>query len=67
MARHSKTAVYMAVGIAVGTAIGMVTDNIGLWLALGIAVGAGLSVPRGKKNKSSESDGRTSFDDQADD
>ncbi len=30
---------YIALGVVFGTVIGVLTDNIGLWLALGIAIG----------------------------
>jgi len=33
----------LAIGVGVGTAIGVATDNLGLWLALGVAIGAALT------------------------
>jgi len=42
-------------GIAFGAVIGMLTDNIGLWipigLCLGIAVGASLPMAKGRSEK----------------
>ncbi len=32
----------MALGIAIGTAIGVALDNVGAWLAIGLAFGAGI-------------------------
>ena len=34
----------IALGISIGTAIGVLTDNIGLWLSLGVAIGCGISL-----------------------
>lgn len=44
----------MAIGIAIGTAIGVATYNIGFWLPLGIVMGAGLSSFYSKKNDENE-------------
>jgi len=33
---------YLGAGIAIGTALGVSTDHLALWLCLGVAVGAGL-------------------------
>ena len=30
----------LAYGIIIGTVVGIITDNLGLWLALGVAFGA---------------------------
>lgn len=32
----------MAIGIILGTLIGVLTDNMGTWLAIGVALGAGI-------------------------
>ena len=32
----------MAIGIVLGTLIGIFTENMGAWLAIGVALGAGL-------------------------
>ncbi len=37
---------WLAVGIAIGTALGVALDNLGLWLAVGVAVGAALGAGR---------------------
>ena len=31
----------MTLGIAIGALVGVLTDNIGLWISLGLAIGAG--------------------------
>ncbi len=36
----SKKGTGVALGLIFGTAIGVVTDNIGLWLSMGIVFGA---------------------------
>ena len=38
----------LAIGVGVGTAVGVATDNLGLWLALGVAIGAALGVAQNK-------------------
>ena len=40
----------MALGVGIGTAVGVATDNLGLWLALGIAIGAALGFAGQAKN-----------------
>jgi len=32
----------MGIGVMTGTIVGVLTDNIGLWLPVGIALGAGI-------------------------
>lgn len=32
----------MAIGIVLGTVIGVLLDNMGAWLAIGVALGAGI-------------------------
>jgi hypothetical protein len=36
--------IYLAAGTAIGTAVGVATNNIGLWLAVGVAIGAAMAV-----------------------
>jgi hypothetical protein len=36
--------IYLAAGTAIGTAVGVETNNIGLWLAVGVAIGAAMAV-----------------------
>ncbi len=40
----------MALGIILGTFIGIITDNLGLWLPLGIVFGA-ITMKKGSKNE----------------
>ncbi len=45
-----KTSVGFGIGMLTGTAIGVLTDNLQLWLPLGIAIGAGLAATFGRSN-----------------
>ncbi len=47
--KQKNTRNMMGLGVALGVAIGALTDNMGLWLAIGVAIGAGLSAKQ-KKN-----------------
>ena len=38
-------------GISFGTLVGIVTDNIGLWLSVGLAIGAGVGNSLAQKEK----------------
>jgi galactitol-specific phosphotransferase system IIC component len=38
---QEQTGKSIAIGVVGGTLVGVLTDNIGLWLPLGIAFGAG--------------------------
>lgn len=42
----------MAIGISLGTLVGILTDNIGLWIGVGVALGAGIGTTlANKRNK----------------
>jgi hypothetical protein len=44
-------AIWLPVGIGVGTALGVALDNLGLWLSLGVVIGvAGSSLGQKKSN-----------------
>ena len=43
-----KHGAYIAIGIALGTAVGVATDNLGAWLAIGIALGVAMAARAGK-------------------
>jgi hypothetical protein len=46
---------WVAIGIALGAGIGVVTDNIGLWVAIGLAIGVAMNNRKeDAKNKESE-------------
>lgn len=47
---NEKETNYLAVGIALGTAVGVALKNIGLGLAIGVAIGAGMNYQKTKKN-----------------
>jgi uncharacterized membrane protein len=47
---------FTAFGVAAGTLIGVLTDNLGLWISLGVAIGAGLGIALNEKNKNSADD-----------
>jgi hypothetical protein len=40
---------WMAIGVAVGAAIGAATKNFGVWIPVGIAVGLAIGVGMSKK------------------
>ena len=39
---------WIGVGVMVGTTVGVLTDNIGIWLPLGIAIGVALETTQKK-------------------
>ena len=43
MSKHKNTGRGVALGVIFGTLLGVLTDNIGLWLPIGIALGAAFS------------------------
>ena len=45
-----KTSVGFGIGMLTGTAIGVLTDNLQLWLPLGIAIGAALAATFGRSH-----------------
>lgn len=49
---------WLAVGIGIGTAIGVATKNIGLGIGLGVATGLCLTVIGRKVSKPNESDSK---------
>ena len=49
MKNESKIGVGIALGCGIGAAIGVATDNLGLWIAVGIAIGAGIGTSLTKK------------------
>lgn len=67
MGLGSKSGAYMGVGIALGTAIGVATDNMGLWLPMGLVFGASMTAAQAKKDKSSGADDSASSDNQTND
>lgn len=44
----------IAFGIILGTLVGIMTDNLGLWLPVGIATGAGIGTTRSSKSTKEE-------------
>lgn len=47
----------IGIGMVIGAAIGVATDNIGLWLSLGIVFGAGYAKTKQvKKEKNKDKD-----------
>jgi galactitol-specific phosphotransferase system IIC component len=46
--KEKATGTSVAIGIIIGSVIGVLTDNVGLWIALGVAIGAGVGVIRAK-------------------
>jgi hypothetical protein len=52
----SAMAIWLPTGVAIGTAIGVATDDLGTWIAVGVALGAALgcvgTAVRAKREKS---------------
>ena len=46
----------LCIGLAVGTAIGAATHNIGMWMPIGLAVGLGLGLMLDHKNPDEHKD-----------
>jgi len=44
VANKKASFVFLPIGIAIGTAVGVATANLALWLSIGVAVGAALTV-----------------------
>lgn len=56
--KDNKLASGIGLGMIFGVAIGVATDNLGLWIGVGLALGAGIGnslMKKDKKNKDDES------------
>ena len=49
MKNEKQMSIGIGLGVAIGSVIGVLTDNLGLWISLGIAIGAGISLPGFRK------------------
>ena len=56
MKKEKNLAKYLGIGMALGAAIGVATDNIGIWLSLGIVFGAGYAKTKQAKKDSDKND-----------
>ena len=58
MKNKKNISIGMAMGVAFGSIVGVLTDNIGLWLPVGIAIGAGIGsrMDQVKKKQGDEQD-----------
>jgi len=56
MKPEKKTTLGAAYGVALGSVIGVLTDNIGLWLSLGIAIGCGVGSYLDQQEKGNTND-----------
>ncbi|MGB5228339.1 MAG: hypothetical protein WBN55_08750 [Eudoraea sp.] len=45
-----------AFGVAIGSVIDVLTDNLALWISLGIAIGAGIGISLSHKQKKDNND-----------
>ena len=45
----------LAIGLSLGTALGLIFDNLALWLPMGVAMAFSLSVMKKRKNKDNTS------------
>ena len=44
-------ALFTSYGLMAGVVIGVLNDNLGLWIAMGVAIGAGLGYVKMEKRK----------------
>jgi hypothetical protein len=51
MKNKRPLALGMALGVAAGSVIGIITDNGGLWIPIGLAIGAGIGAAIRKKQQ----------------
>jgi len=51
MKNEKATVLGAAFGVAIGSVIGVLTDNLGLWISLGVAIGAGIGISISQKQK----------------
>jgi hypothetical protein len=56
MKNEKSTVLGVAFGVAVGSVIGVLTNNLGLWISLGIAIGAGIGISISQKKKNDTND-----------
>lgn len=56
MRKEKKLGAAIAIGIGVGTAIGVATDNLGLWISIGVAIGAAVGTTFTKGNNKDDTD-----------
>lgn len=56
MNSNKAIGVAMALGVAGGSVIGVLTKNIALWISLGIAIGAGIGAVLAQKQKQDDDD-----------
>jgi hypothetical protein len=42
MKLDNKLGVALALGVGIGALVGVLTDNLGLWISVGLAIGAGV-------------------------
>ncbi|MCB0707631.1 MAG: hypothetical protein KDC34_20085 [Saprospiraceae bacterium] len=50
MKNEKKITIGTAFGVAIGSVVGVLTDNLGLWISLGVAIGTvmGVSISKPK-------------------
>ena len=53
----SRLAIVMCIGISIGTAIGVATHNIGLWMPIGLSVGLCLGLALLHNSENDNEDG----------
>ena len=59
MKKEKKLASRIAIGLLLGTVVGVLTKNIGLWLSLGIVIGAGVGNSLMHRDNKKVQDGST--------
>ena len=56
MKKAKHTGIGIAIGVVIGSIIGVATDDLGLWLSLGIAIGAFLGIALMKETNNGDDD-----------
>lgn len=51
MKREKKIVLAASFGVAIGSVLGVLADNLGLWISLGIAIGVGVAIYLSKEKR----------------
>lgn len=54
MKNNKKIGIWIAIGVGIGSAAGVATNNIGLWIGVGVALGAGIGATLNVKTKNKD-------------
>ena len=54
--KHIGVGVWLALGAAIGTAIGAATQNIGMWIAIGVGMGVAIGAAMSASKSGTDDD-----------